>query len=145
MINSGEVHALLGENGSGKTTLMSVLCGLYSPDEGEIYIGRKGTSQPIKANITSPRDAIRLGIGMVHQHFRLVPNQTVAENIILGLADTPFVLDMKAVAQKLGALSDKYGLPVDPGSFIWQLSVGKTPSAELNWFSASSVLLVISK
>ena len=131
VICSGEVHALLGENGAGKTTLMSALCGLYRPDGGEIRMARSGNERPQLADIGSPRDAIRLGIGMVHQHFRLVANQTVAENVILGLDGTRLLLDLKSVGARLLALSDKYGLPVDPEAFIWQLSVGEQQRVEI--------------
>jgi simple sugar transport system ATP-binding protein len=131
VIRSGEVHALLGENGAGKTTLMSALCGLYRPDEGEIYIARSDDERPQPADIGSPRDAIQLGVGMVHQHFRLVANQTVAENVILGLDGTPLLLDMKSVGERLLALSEKYGLRVDPETFIWQLSVGEQQRVEI--------------
>ena len=130
-ICSGEVHALLGENGAGKTTLMSALCGLYRPDEGEIRIACSDNDRPQLADIGSPRDAIQLGIGMVHQHFRLVANQTVVENVILGLDDTPLLLDLKSVGERLLALSEKYGLPVDPEAFIWQLSVGEQQRVEI--------------
>jgi len=131
VICSGEVHALLGENGAGKTTLMSALCGLYRPDEGEIRVAGRGNERPQPADIGSPRDAIQLGIGMVHQHFRLVANQTVAENVILGLDGTPLLLDLKSVGERLLALSEKYGLPVDPEAFIWQLSVGEQQRVEI--------------
>ena len=130
-IHSGEVHALLGENGAGKTTLMSALCGLYRPDEGEIRFSRSGHGNAQTTELGSPRDAIRLGIGMVHQHFRLVANQTVAENVILGLDGTPFLLDPRSVCEKLLALAAKYGLLVDPEAFIWQLSVGEQQRVEI--------------
>lgn len=130
-IHSGEVHALLGENGAGKTTLMSALCGLYRPDEGEIRFARSKHGGTQTIGIGSPRDAIRLGIGMVHQHFRLVANQTVAENVILGLDGTPMLLDLGSVCEKLVALSARYGLPVDPEAFIWQLSVGEQQRVEI--------------
>ena len=130
-IYSGEVHALLGENGAGKTTLMSALCGLYRPDEGEIRFTRSGHGNAQTTELGSPRDAIRLGIGMVHQHFRLVANQTVAENVILGLDGTAFLLDLRSVCEKLLALAAKYGLPVDPEAFIWQLSVGEQQRVEI--------------
>ena len=94
-IYAGEVHALLGENGAGKTTLMSALCGLYRPDEGHIFFGRDGKGNGQPADIGSPRDAIQLGVGMVHQHFRLVANQTVAENVILAMDGIPVVLNMR--------------------------------------------------
>lgn len=124
-VNVGEIHALLGENGAGKSTLMNVLAGLYRPDEGEIRIhGRP-------ADIRSPRDATRLGIGMVHQHFMLVDPQTVAENIILGLDSPRFRLDMERVEAKVRELSIRYGVQVDPGAYIWQLSVGEQQRVEI--------------
>ncbi len=124
-VRAGEVHALLGENGAGKTTLMNILSGLYRADEGHIYI--KGQM----ANVQSPRDAIALGIGMVHQHFMLVEPQTVAENVILGL-DTPrFFLDMSRIESKIAEFSMQYGLQVDPRARIWQLSVGEQQRVEI--------------
>ena len=124
-VNAGEIHALLGENGAGKSTLMNVLAGLYRPDSGEIRIH----GQP--ADIRSPRDATRLGIGMVHQHFMLVQPQTVAENIILGLDRPRFRLDMARVDAEVRELSARYGLQVDADAFIWQLSVGEQQRVEL--------------
>jgi ABC-type uncharacterized transport system ATPase subunit len=121
----GEIHALLGENGAGKSTLMNVLAGLYRPDEGEIFV------QGRAADIRSPRDATRLGIGMVHQHFMLVQPHTVAENIILGLPTPRFRLDMNRVVQEIRALSTRYGLQVDPEAYIWQLSVGEQQRVEI--------------
>src|SRR5436309_6879548 len=106
----GEVLSLLGENGAGKTTLMNVLYGLTSPDEGEILLD----GQPVRFD--SPRQAIARGIGMVHQHFMLVPPLTVAENLMLG-AETTFgagVLDTNSVRRRVRELSASYGLPVDP-------------------------------
>ena len=125
-VRVGEVHALLGENGAGKTTLMNILYGLYRADEGEIYVWG------CKARIRSPRDAIRLGIGMVHQHFMLIPNFTVAENIILGtkLPREP-LLDIREAYRRIEELSEKYGLKVDPKAFIWQLSVGEQQRVEI--------------
>ena len=85
-VRAGEIHALLGENGAGKSTLMSVLCGLYEPEEGGIYLATGADKKPRRASIRSPRDAIEAGIGMVHQHFKLVASQTVAENVIFLVA-----------------------------------------------------------
>ena len=130
-VRAGEIHALLGENGAGKSTLMSVLCGLYEPEEGEIYLASGIDKKPAKAHIRSPRDAIEAGIGMVHQHFKLVASQTVAENVILGLKGVPFHLDMGAVEEKILALSAQYGIPVDPKAYIWQLSVGEQQRVEI--------------
>jgi len=124
-VKAGEVHALLGENGAGKTTLMSVLSGLYRADEGEIYI--KGQ----RANLRSPRDAIDLGIGMVHQHFMLVEPHTVAENIALGLKTPRFFLDTAGTERRITELSKQYGLQVDPRARIWQLSVGEQQRVEI--------------
>jgi ABC-type uncharacterized transport system ATPase subunit len=124
-VKAGEIHALLGENGAGKTTLMSVLSGLYRADEGEIHI--KGQ----KANLRSPRDAIDLGIGMVHQHFMLVEPHTVAENITLGLKAPRFFLDTVGTEHRITELSKQYGLQVDPHARIWQLSVGEQQRVEI--------------
>jgi general nucleoside transport system ATP-binding protein len=88
-VRKGEIHALLGENGAGKSTLMSVLCGLYQPDEGTVYLANSQSGHLELVNIDSPRAAIEAGIGMVHQHFKLVSTQTVTENIILGLKGIP--------------------------------------------------------
>ncbi|MEM2896116.1 MAG: ABC transporter ATP-binding protein [Candidatus Bathyarchaeia archaeon] len=121
----GEIHALLGENGAGKTTLMNILYGLYQPDEGEIYVhGRKVT-------IRSPRDAIDLKIGMIHQHFTLIPPFTVTQNIILGLKFPKGILKIKEAEDKVAELSKKYGLKVDPRAQIWQLSVGEQQRVEI--------------
>lgn len=130
-VRQGEIHALLGENGAGKSTLMSVLCGLYEPDEGEIYLaaGQHGELKP--ANIHSPRDAIAAGIGMVHQHFKLVPTQTVAENVILGLEGVPFRPDMRRIEADIARLGERYHLPVEPQAHIWQLSVGEQQRVEI--------------
>ncbi|RME72312.1 MAG: ABC transporter ATP-binding protein [Chloroflexi bacterium] len=127
----GEIHALLGENGAGKSTLMSVLAGMYRPDEGEIYLTPRGETQPRLVDIHSPRDAINLGIGMVHQHFMLVPPQTVAENIIIGLDEPRFFLNMSRVEEKVRQISEHYRLHVDPEAYIWQLSVGEQQRVEI--------------
>jgi len=121
---AGEIHALLGENGAGKTTLMNILYGIYHPDKGEIYV--KG--RPV--TIRSPRDAISLGIGMVHQHYRLVPTHTVAENVVLGLPGN-FFFPERAARRKLDEFSRKYGLSVDPEARIWQLSAGEQQRVEI--------------
>ena len=124
-VQAGEIHALLGENGAGKSTLMNVLAGLYRPDAGEIRIHGQ------LVDINSPNDATELGIGMIHQHFMLVEPQTVAENVILGLPTPRFRLDMDAVEQEIRELSARYGLQVDPGAYIWQLSVGEQQRVEI--------------
>ena len=124
-IEPGKIHALLGENGAGKTTLMNILSGRYRPDEGEILAGQK----PVKFN--SPRDALESGIGMVHQHFMLVSNQTVAENIILGLPSPRFFLHQAKVEKEVGKLSRTYGLSVDPQATIDELSLGQQQKVEI--------------
>lgn len=124
-IQKGEIHALLGENGAGKSTLMNVLAGLYLPEEGQMWVH----GQP--AGIDSPKAAFGQGIAMVHQHFKLVMNQTVAENIILGLNDPAFRLDMAQVARRIRAVGEQYDLFVDPDAYIWQLSVGEQQRVEI--------------
>ncbi len=124
-LNAGEIHALLGENGAGKSTLMSILTGLYTPDQGSISI--KGQL----ASLTSPRDAIKFGIGMVHQHFRLVKPFSVAENVILGTSSEGFFLNMPEVEKKIASFSEDYGLKVDPKAKVWQLSVGEQQRVEI--------------
>lgn len=124
-IKAGEVLALLGENGAGKTTLMNVLYGLYQPDGGQILINGQAVT------IDSPRTAIDLGIGMVHQHFMLVPTLTVSENIALGLQSSGTLLDLKAVAAKVRELAAQYGLTVNPDAYVWQLSVGEQQRVEI--------------
>jgi len=121
----GEVHALLGENGAGKSTLMNVLAGLYRPEAGEIFI----KDQHISLN--SPQDAIAHGIGMVHQHFMLVPPHSVAENVVLGLKDPRFFLNLKRVEEQVMALGEQYGMNVNPRAKIWELSVGEQQRVEV--------------
>lgn len=124
-LRQGEIHALLGENGAGKSTLMNALAGLYRPTSGTIKI--KGET----VNFSSPKDAIAKGIGMVHQHFMLVPTQTVTENILLGLDQPRFFMRLKEYDQKVLALQDQFGLRVDPTAKIWQLSVGEQQRVEI--------------
>ena len=125
-LRRGEIHALLGENGAGKSTLMSVLFGLYQPDSGEIYKDGK------KVNIKNPNDANDLGIGMVHQHFKLVEVFSVLDNIILGAEDTKMgVLKKKEAREKVVRLSEKYGLRVDPDALIEDISVGMQQRVEI--------------
>ncbi len=122
----GEILALLGENGAGKSTLMNIIYGLYKPTEGEIYVRGK------KVEMKSPRDAIALGIGMVHQHFQLVPVMTVAENIMLGAESVKRgLLDVKKVAQEIQELSHRYHLDVDPYAVVEDLPVGVQQRVEI--------------
>ena len=124
-LRKGEIHALLGENGAGKSTLMNILAGLYRPDAGVILINSKSVS------FSSPRDAIESGLGMVHQHFMLVPSQTVTENILLGLDKPRFRLKLHEYHQIVTDLSERFGLKVDPRAKIWQLSVGEQQRVEI--------------
>jgi len=124
-INFGEVHALLGENGAGKSTLSNILTGLYRPDDGTVEIAGN------KVDFNSPRDALNAGVGMVHQHFRLVSTFTVAENVVLGESDSSLFMDQKAVSDRVKELSDRYALAVDPSARIWQLSVGEQQRVEI--------------
>ncbi|MCJ7625407.1 MAG: ATP-binding cassette domain-containing protein, partial [Anaerolineaceae bacterium] len=125
-VRASEVHALLGENGAGKSTLMKILYGMYHQDQGDIFINGQ------LVNITSPSAAISCGIGMIHQHFMLVPTLTVAENVALGLRSTRSPLtDLDHVSQRILELADTYGLRIDPDAFIWQLSVGQQQRVEI--------------
>lgn len=124
-IGAGEIHALLGENGAGKSTLMNILCGLYRPDSGEMRIN----GQP--AEFRSPSDAIRAGVGMIHQHFKLVEAFTVAENIVLGDARTPQMISHKKLHERIGAVAKEYDMEVDPAAPVWQLSVGEQQRVEI--------------
>ncbi len=126
-LEQGEIHALLGENGAGKTTLMNILYGLYKPDEGEILVRGE------KVDIHSPNDAIARGIGMVHQHFMLIPVMTVTENVMLGIEPTRDVifLDKSTVAEHVLEISKQYGLEVDPDATIKDLAVGTQQRVEI--------------
>lgn len=124
-IRAGEIHAILGENGAGKSTLMKILFGQYQPDEGEIYLhGRQ-------VQFNSPIDALEHGIGMVHQHRKLVPAHTVLENIILGHPRSGRILDLKRIARELDVLCDKFGFTIDLKARVWQLSEGEKQIVEI--------------
>ena len=123
-IYKGEILALLGENGSGKTTLINMLSGIYFPDEGQIYIDGQ------EVMIRSPRDAFRYGIGMIHQHFKLVDVLSAAENIVLGLKE-PGRLNIDKVAQKVKAICDTYGFDVDPYQKVYNMSVSQKQTVEI--------------
>jgi simple sugar transport system ATP-binding protein len=124
-LRKGEVHALLGENGAGKSTLMNVLAGLYRAEGGSTYVHNK------LVNFGSPREAIDAGIGMVHQHFMLVPSQSVSENILLGLKEPRFRMRLSEYNKKVADMAEQYGLHVDPDAKIWQLSVGEQQRVEI--------------
>ena len=121
----GEIHAILGENGAGKSTLMNVLLGIYKPNSGEIFYKGK------KVDITSPHQAVELGIGMVHQHFRLVPTLTAAENIFLYAPKCKTFLNAKAMEEEILRCSKQFNLEVDPSAKVWQLSVGEQQRVEI--------------
>ena len=123
-VEEGQIHAILGENGAGKSTLMSILFGLYKADRGVIKVRGKEVS------ISSPNDAFDLGIGMVHQHFQLVHNFTVAENIILG-REGGFVYDIRIASRKIKEISDRYGLSIDPDMVIEDITVGMQQRVEI--------------
>ncbi len=123
---SGEICALLGENGAGKTTLMNILFGYYTCDAGEIFIRGE------KVDLAAPKDAISRGVGMIHQHFALVPSQTVLENIIVGTASRRGIfLDLKSARQALLELQERFGLQIDPDARVWTLSVGEQQKVEI--------------
>jgi ABC-type uncharacterized transport system ATPase subunit len=124
-VKRGEIHCLLGENGAGKTTLAECLYGLYRPQSGEIYF--KGQ----RVDIESPRDAIELGLGMVHQHFTLVRPLTVLENIVVGTDAAQTILDLSEARKRLDELCSKYGVSIDLTAKIWQLSVGEQQWVEI--------------
>jgi ABC-type uncharacterized transport system ATPase subunit len=126
-VRVGEVHALLGENGAGKTTLSNILTGLYRPDEGHLLLDDRETI------FESPKAAIDAGIGMVHQHFRLIPTFSVTENIILGTQPPSrrFLLDTKSAEDRIVELAEQFSMPVDPRAKVWQLSVGEQQRVEI--------------
>ncbi|MEI8133309.1 MAG: ATP-binding cassette domain-containing protein, partial [Leptolinea sp.] len=126
VIEHGEIHALLGENGAGKSTLMNCVYGVYRPDSGKIIWKDK------EVTINQARDAIALGIGMVHQHFKLVPPLTVAENVVLGLPSKrePF-LNLEDVEKEIVKTANRFGINVDPKAKIWQLPVGVQQRVEI--------------
>jgi simple sugar transport system ATP-binding protein len=126
-LEKGEIHALLGENGAGKTTLMNILYGLYKPDKGEILVNDQ------LVDIQGPNDAIARGIGMVHQHFMLVPVMTVTENVMLGNEPTRngVILDRETVAKRIREISDQYGLNVNPEAYVHDLPVGIQQRVEI--------------
>jgi len=125
-LRRGEIHGLLGENGAGKSTLMKILYGLYSPDEGEVFVDGE------RAEIRDPKDAVSRGIGMVHQHFTLIPRLTVAENIVLGAEPRKgFSLDLDGAVRATEELSERYGLHVDPRARVANLSVGVQQRVEI--------------
>lgn len=126
-LEEGEIHALLGENGAGKTTLMNILYGLYQPTRGEIFVRGK------KIEVFSPSDAIAAGVGMVHQHFMLIPVFTVTENVMLGSEEThgAGVLDRATAAQRIREISEKYGLAVQPEAYVKNLPVGVQQRVEI--------------
>jgi len=124
-VNTGEVHALLGENGAGKTTLMNVLYGLYQAEEGNILLNG------VKQNFKSPKDAMRKGVGLVAQHFMLARRHTVAENIALGLDNLPTFFPTRVLRGRIRELGEHYGLGVDPDANVWQLSPGEQQRVEI--------------
>lgn len=125
-VKAGEIHALLGENGAGKSTLVRQLYGLYRPDEGKIFINGE------EALFHSPKESIAAGIGMIHQHFMLVPDLTVVENVALGLPSSRgVILDLDRVRKRIDMLCQQYNLKVDPDAYIWQLSVGEQQRVEI--------------
>ena len=126
-LEPGEIHSLLGENGAGKSTLMNVLYGLLQPDEGQILIDGK------EVHFTSPGQAMAAGIGMVHQHFMLIPVFTVAENVVLGHEPTGFMgkLDLDAARKLVKEISNKFGFDIDPDARVADLPVGAQQRVEI--------------
>src|SRR3954469_24332585 len=125
-VEPGTIHAIVGENGAGKSTAMRIAYGFYTADSGDIVV------EGAPRNIQTPHDAIRLGIGMVHQHFMLVDTMTVAENIVLGAEPgSAASIDLRKAANEIRALSDEFRLSVDPNAFVGELSVGQQQRVEL--------------
>jgi simple sugar transport system ATP-binding protein len=124
-VSSGEILGLLGENGAGKTTLMNILYGIYQPDTGEIRINDR------RVSIDSPKASIDHGIGMVHQHFMLIQNHTVIENIALGYAHAPALFPQKKIRQRIVSFSEKFNFNIDPDKKVWQLSAGEQQRVEI--------------
>ena len=122
-VDNGVIMSLLGENGSGKTTLMNMLAGIYYPDEGQIFVNGKEVS------IRSPKDAYENGIGMIHQHFKLIDVFTAAQNVALGIEDGKY--DLKKVAAGVKEISDKYGFGIDPNKKIYEMSVSEKQTVEI--------------
>lgn len=123
-VEEGEVHAILGENGAGKSTLMNMLSGIYTPDSGSVHLYGEAVQ------FTSPKDAIKRGIGMIYQHFNLIDVMTATENIIIGQPNG-FFMNKKALAQKVRILSDQYGLDIDPEKCVGDMSVGEKQTLEI--------------
>ena len=123
-VRRGEILSLLGENGSGKTTLMNMISGIYFPDEGHIQVGGR------EVTIRSPKDAYALGIGMIHQHFKLVDVFTAAQNIVLGL-EGKGAFDLRAAARRVKEISEKYGFDIDPGKKVYDMSVSEKQTVEI--------------
>ena len=124
-LRKGEIHALLGENGAGKSTLMNILYGLYSCDRGTISV----MGEPVCMDC--PNTAISRGIGMVHQHFMLIPQLSVTQNVFLGMKSAGFVLNMKQLKERVTEFNDRFGFNVDPSAFIWQIPVGVQQKVEI--------------
>ncbi|MGD8701581.1 MAG: ATP-binding cassette domain-containing protein, partial [Desulfosarcina sp.] len=124
-VSSGEILGLLGENGAGKTTLMNILYGIYQPDSGEIRVNDR------RVFIDSPKASIEYGIGMVHQHFMLIQNHTVIENIALGYAWAPGLFPQKKIRQNIVSFSEKFNFNIDPDKKVWQLSAGEQQRVEI--------------
>jgi simple sugar transport system ATP-binding protein len=124
-LRRGEIHAILGENGAGKSTLMNILSGVYLPDAGSITID----GEPV--HFRSPRDAVRRGVGMVHQHFHLADAFTVIDNILLGATDEPFLLNRRRASKRLDELGREHALHVPADAYVWQLAVGEKQKVEI--------------